>query len=149
MTNQMRCNMCPKTFASWNGFYKHKKAHSRVKVYMCKHCSESFILKSDLKKHSLIHTQCNLCPKTFASRSGLCNHKKIHLGVKNYVCEQCNKSFVFNSNLKKPGTNWTNDYLLYLDLRTGDSSVVDAGLLEMKLSEKSAVEAAPSAAAGV
>ena len=55
--------------------------------------------------------------------------------------------FPFNSNLKKPATNWTNDYLLYLDLRTGDSSVVDAGLLEMKLSEKSAVEAAPSAAA--
>ena len=55
----------------------------------------------------------------------------------------------FSSSLKKLGTNWTNDYLLYLDLRTGDSSVVDAGILEMKLSERSVVEAAPSAAAGV
>ena len=53
----------------------------------------------------------------------------------------------FNSGLKMSGTNMTEDYLLYLDLRTGDSSVVDAGLLEMKLSEKSVVEAAPSAAA--
>ena len=41
----------------------------------------------------------------------------------------------------------TYDHLLYLDLRTGDSSVVDAGLLEMKLSEKSVFEAAPAAAA--
>ena len=57
--------------------------------------------------------------------------------------------FPFSSSLKKLGTNWTNDYLLYLDLRTGDSSVVDAGILEIKLSEKSVVEAAPSAAAGV
>ena len=88
---------------------KHKKAHSRVKAYMCKHCSESFILKSDLNRHSLIHTHCNLCPKTFASRSDLNKHKMIHLGVKNYMCGQCNRAFIFNHDLKKHSLIHTGD----------------------------------------
>ena len=41
---------------------------------------------------------CDLCPKTFASRSGLFYHKQMHSGVQKYFCEQCNQSIVYLSN---------------------------------------------------
>ena len=42
---------------------------------------------------------CDMCPKTFASRSGLSLHKQIHSGVKKYICPQC-ESFSHNAHLK-------------------------------------------------
>ena len=36
---------------------------------------------------------CDLCPKTFASRSGLYFHNLTHTGDKRHKCDQCNKSF--------------------------------------------------------
>ena len=36
---------------------------------------------------------CDQCPKTFASGSGLYNHKQTHSGVKRHNCYQCKKSF--------------------------------------------------------
>ena len=56
MTNEMRCNMCPKTFASRGGFYKHKKVHLGKKNYVSEQCNKSFIFNYHLKEHSLIHT---------------------------------------------------------------------------------------------
>ena len=43
---------------------------------------------------------CDVCPKTFASRGSLFNHKQIHSGVKKYCCPECNKSFGRSDNLK-------------------------------------------------
>ena len=39
---------------------------------------------------------CDLCPKIFATWSGLRHHKQTHNGVKKYGCLQCNKSFSRN-----------------------------------------------------
>ena len=44
---------------------------------------------------------CDLCPKNFASRSGLSFHSQTHSGGKKLNCSQCNKSFSQAGNLKK------------------------------------------------
>ena len=43
---------------------------------------------------------CDLCPKIFATWSGLRHHKQTHNGVKKYGCLQCNKSFTRNNHLR-------------------------------------------------
>ena len=44
---------------------------------------------------------CDECPKTFASRSGLSQHKQTQSGVKRSSCPKCNMSFTQNSKLKR------------------------------------------------
>ncbi|XP_076622421.1 uncharacterized protein LOC143342432 [Colletes latitarsis] len=44
---------------------------------------------------------CDVCSKTFASKSGLRLHFKSHIGAKPYVCRHCNKAFVLPSYAKR------------------------------------------------
>ena len=37
--------------------------------------------------------KCLTCPKTSASRSGLNQHNKIHLGEKTFACSTCDRRF--------------------------------------------------------
>lgn len=43
---------------------------------------------------------CNICQKRFSSASHLDQHKKIHLGIKEYQCSECMKWFRTLSQLK-------------------------------------------------
>ena len=56
MSNQIYCDLCPKTCASRQGLSYHKLTHCRVKKYICEQCNKSFGRDSDLKTHSLIHS---------------------------------------------------------------------------------------------
>ena len=44
---------------------------------------------------------CDLCPKTFAKRRYLLQHKQIHSGFKKYKCPECYRSFVQNGHLNR------------------------------------------------
>ena len=43
---------------------------------------------------------CGLCPKSFASKSSLCQHRQNHSGGKSYDCSHCSKSFGRAGHLK-------------------------------------------------
>ncbi|XP_017060626.1 zinc finger protein 436 isoform X1 [Drosophila ficusphila] len=75
-----------------------KTLHDPERPYVCAHCRKGFVRRSDLKKHTIVHTgvrpyTCNVCSKSFSRNTNLTKHMRIHSGVKPFVCQQCPRSF--------------------------------------------------------
>lgn len=56
--------------------------------------------------HMIVHSdvrpyKCNLCTKTFRSRSNLKVHKDEHEGIKRYSCSYCDRKFLVRGNMLK------------------------------------------------
>jgi uncharacterized Zn-finger protein len=59
-----------------------------------------------LKNHKLIHAGirnhvCDVCNKAFTEASDLKRHKLIHAGIRNHVCDVCSKAFTRADRLKQ------------------------------------------------
>jgi len=82
---------------------KHKRIHTE-KPFKCDVCDETFIKKSLLNIHKIVHTgkkpfHCSVCDKRFAQVSDLNKHTRIHTGEKPFHCNKCDKRFTQVSNL--------------------------------------------------
>ena len=69
---------------------------------VCKECGRQYETQRLLKAHMRIHTKayrdqrytCSTCGKVYKSNVNLLSHfNTIHLGQKNFFCEQCGKTF--------------------------------------------------------
>uniref|UniRef100_A0A8C5PRN6 MDS1 and EVI1 complex locus n=1 Tax=Leptobrachium leishanense TaxID=445787 RepID=A0A8C5PRN6_9ANUR len=123
---EYKCDQCPKAFNWKSNLIRHQMSHDTGKHYECENCSKKHYLQEallwkpsgDLKVSEQVFTDpsnlqrhirsqhvgarahaCSECGKTFATSSGLKQHKHIHSSVKPFVCEVCHKSYTQFSNL--------------------------------------------------
>ncbi|XP_014069305.1 histone-lysine N-methyltransferase MECOM isoform X17 [Salmo salar] len=102
---EYKCDQCPKAFNWKSNLIRHQMSHDSGKHYECENCTKVFTDPSNLQRH--IRSQhvgarahaCPDCGKTFATSSGLKQHKHIHSSVKPFICEVCHKSYTQFSNL--------------------------------------------------
>ena len=71
---------------------------SKTLIYPCCHCSSSFVLKCQLRKHvARKHVkrsyQCHSCPKKFARQDLLQSHILVHKRFHPHVCITCKKKY--------------------------------------------------------
>lgn len=103
--NPHQCNFCPFRCASRNTIIAHiKECHEPDKPFVCIQCNKKFGRRSDLKKHSIVHTgirpfNCPVCGKNFSRNTNLTKHLRIHSGLKPHVCQQCPRSFTTKADL--------------------------------------------------
>lgn len=66
--------------------------------FQCDLCERSFVHKSHLVRHSMVHTgtkpySCDQCDKSFKRKEHLQRHVIVHTGIKPFKCALCIRSF--------------------------------------------------------
>ncbi|KAH8263524.1 hypothetical protein KR044_010220, partial [Drosophila immigrans] len=93
------CNYCQLRLTTRPALIAHiRDLHDAERPYVCAHCNKGFVRRSDLKKHTIVHTgvrpfSCNVCSKSFSRNTNLTKHLRIHSSVKPFVCQKCPRSF--------------------------------------------------------
>lgn len=102
---QFECDMCEKKFTTKTYLARHKLLHTD-RLYACKHCSETFAEKEQMKEHQKKeHSQprnflCSICGDSFQRNEYLKIHMRRHTGEKPYKCRFCEKGFPRSTDLK-------------------------------------------------
>ncbi|KAJ8910098.1 hypothetical protein NQ315_013235 [Exocentrus adspersus] len=106
----LQCVLCNRRFLSQHHYKRHLAAHDNkikkpghkayVRQSLCPICGKLFGNVSNLETHMTTHSQdrnymCDQCPKTFKTRNTLrIHHNRIHvLKSNNYMCATCGTTF--------------------------------------------------------
>ncbi|XP_042236097.1 zinc finger protein 300-like [Homarus americanus] len=90
---------CAEKFNSREHLETHMKLHLGVKPFTCDVCGKVCQTESKLKTHQASHAndgfkpKCDICERSFSSRSALNKHKKMLHKPKPHVCLHCNSGF--------------------------------------------------------
>ncbi|XP_055919429.1 zinc finger protein 883 [Eupeodes corollae] len=103
--NPFICNFCPFRTVNRQVLIHHiKESHDNERPFVCTLCNKGFCRRSDLKKHTIVHTgvrpySCPVCSKSFSRNTNLTKHMRIHSGIKPHVCQKCPRSFTTYADL--------------------------------------------------
>lgn len=109
-----RCSVCWKSFTTEERWMLHQcqKAdclhgtRRRMKTHPCELCNKTFPSRSKLERHFLIHTgqkpfKCSSCGKSFRQSTHLKIHQLMHTEERPFQCCFCQKGFKIQSKLMK------------------------------------------------
>ncbi len=99
------CDQCEKSFKQEVTLKIHMNIHTGEKLHQCDQCVKIFSWASNLKKHLKVHTKekphsRSLCGKSFSQLSLKLN-QKIHTCVRDYMCFECENTFISATELKQ------------------------------------------------
>ena len=102
---QIMCTFvgCGVLFLFQSNMTTHLSTHLSKKFFKCEVCDKTFKSKTGLMAHKSIHTKdrpcirCTLCPFNTTENYLLKRHLLRHTGVKAFKCEICDKGFTFLS----------------------------------------------------
>lgn len=103
------CELCARTFERQIDVDKHRCTdHPTDGPNLCKDCGRSFASRQGLWEHSRMHVgdtpslfTCGQCNKTYSSRQGYLIHQRTHSGERPYGCRFCYKAFKDGGTLRK------------------------------------------------
>lgn len=89
------CQSCFKTFTSRSNLERHSRLHTGHKPYVCTICGKAFSRKDHLSNHATKHAyKCGTCSKRFSDKKMLVTHYQFdHNAVLTNICDYCNKGF--------------------------------------------------------
>lgn len=107
-SKHLKCDICGKLFGWEYSWKTHMLAHSENNPNKCPHCGLKLFNKTALANHiKRIHEnpdrpfKCNVCSKSFISKSELNQHAHIHNEDKPFMCERCGKTFRSKSYMER------------------------------------------------
>lgn len=101
-----KCQYCPYKGRNSGLLAIHLRTHTGDYRYQCTVCSARFLTSSNLNRHMSKHQgrkfACDTCKRRFYSKHELEQHFKVdHLGIKEYICNVCDKAFGYRNAMKK------------------------------------------------
>ncbi|KAM9771431.1 zinc finger protein 605-like isoform X2 [Syngnathus typhle] len=103
--NSLGCPQCELSFRCAGSLASHLRTHREERSFSCS-CGKSFAYRTALGAHQRIHQKerphvCAQCGKGFLYKGGLLSHMKIHSDEMPFMCSFCGKCFKRERNMKK------------------------------------------------
>ena len=109
------CSTCDKRFSQKTTLQNHQATHKGERKFKCDICPDEryFKTKSQLSIHMKYHYepsyQCEVCQKSFHSKTNLDRHIRTENGEKPYECSTSDKRFATQQNLKNYQATHSNE----------------------------------------
>lgn len=95
-----RCAVCNRNIANADRFIAHYRGHSAQYKFKCDLCDKQTRTQHQLNTHiknihlNIRNYRCDFCEKSFYTKQACEEHRRTHTGERPFSCEICGKTFV-------------------------------------------------------